>query len=186
MVSQKCNSAAPRPVRGTRMHIKSPRVRPAQLAGRCPSAPTPARLRPPLHRSSPLLPAASTSYRAAAGASVAPAAARGREAAESPADAPPPAASAVVVADVVLEHGPGARSSSRPSIVTDDSYPNHLACMWRTQRTSAGSRSADLPRLPLMAPMMESTSPSLHTAHQLVQHALEEVAEDDSASSYDL
>ena len=104
-----------------------------QKAGRCPSAPTLARLRPPLHRSSSHPPAASTSCRAAMGAAVTPAAGRERGAAESPADAPPPAASAVVVADVLLEHGPGARSSSRPSIVTDDSYPNHLACMWSTQ-----------------------------------------------------
>ena len=54
----------------------------------------------PLHRSSSHLPAASTSCRAAMGAAVTPAAGRERGAAESPADAPPPAASAVVVADV--------------------------------------------------------------------------------------
>ena len=85
------------------MHIKSPRVRPVQLAGQHPSAPTPARLRPPLHRSSPLLPAASTSYRAAASATVAPAAARGREAANPPAVAQHAVEDAHALTQVVLE-----------------------------------------------------------------------------------
>ena len=37
-----------------------------------------------------------------------------------------------------------------------------------------------------MVPMMDSSSPNIRTAGQHVQHALEEVAVDDSAAAYHL
>mmetsp|Transcript_66107 Transcript_66107/g.131117 ORF Transcript_66107/g.131117 Transcript_66107/m.131117 type:complete len:121 (-) Transcript_66107:102-464(-) len=106
--------------------------------------------------------------------------------AEVPGELSSTAAIATDLADVVLDLGPGARSRTRRSMMTDAYDQNHHPRAWRTRQAGAGSRSPDLPKLPLMVPMMESSSPSIHTASQLVQHALKEVAVDDSAAAYSL
>ena len=104
-----------------------PHARSVRLTGRGLSAPTPARLRPWLARH-PRLPAPSHSpCRVAAAAAEGLDEGHERRAAEPPAAALSPTATACIVADVVVELGPEARSGSRPSIVTDGSHPNHLA-----------------------------------------------------------
>ena len=93
-----------------------PRVRSARLAGRDPSPPTPARLRPSSARR-PQLPAPTRCpCRAAAAAVEGLGEGFAHQAAEPPAAALSPTATACIVADVVVELGPEARSGSRPSI----------------------------------------------------------------------
>ena len=106
--------------------------------------------------------------------------------AEAPPDPPATAATVVELAGVVVELGPEARRWSRRSIETDAYTQNHHARASSTRGTGAGSRSTDLPKLLRMVPMMEPSSRSLRTASQLVHHALEEVAGDESAAAYHL
>ena len=99
-VSKECHNECPRAVQGGRARRVPPRARSARLAGRHPSAPTPARLRPWLALL-PRLPAPSRSLCRAARAAV-----EGLEeglaqrAVEPPADALPTLATADVVAVV--------------------------------------------------------------------------------------
>ena len=99
-MSKKCHNECPRAVRGGRARRVPPRARSAWLAGRHPSAPTPARLRPRLARRSRLPAPSRSPCRAAAAAVESLKEGLTHQAAVPPADALPTVATAEVAAVV--------------------------------------------------------------------------------------